>query len=131
MSEYTHFSESNFSSEAKRIGENLSQLAGHIRLEKPKRFSDELKTVIVDALLYLKIEKAHEIAATLERALMEGNHDLVHEFLNDIAKMQHSEFAQELFQSGRARRAGPGTVLNRNLGKVGRQILGLAEEDAV
>lgn len=131
MSEYTHFSESSFSSEAKRIGENLSLLAGHIRLEKPKHFSDELKSVIVDALLYLKIEKAHDIAATLERALKEGNHDLVHEFLNDIAKMQHSEFAQELSQSGRARRAGPGIVLNRNLGKVGRQILGLSEEDAI
>lgn len=124
--QYTNFDPS---SNPKLLAEKISSVALHVRQEKPEKLSEEIKAYLTEALLFLHIERAHEVISKLEQAIAGGNHDLVHDFLVDISKMRYSEFAQELLQSAvRSRHTGPGLVLNRNLGRVGRQVIGFAED---
>jgi hypothetical protein len=128
MSEVSHFSDFDPSADPARVGDKLGLVAHKIRTEKPKELPTEVHEFIVDALKFFNIQKAHELVARLEQLIIEGNHDLVHEILIDVNKLQHSEFAQEILSGSRTRHAGPGLVLNRDIGKIGQQVLDFAED---
>lgn len=128
MSEISHFTDFDPSADPGRVGEKLSLVAHHIRVEKPRVLPTEVHDFLIDAVKFFKIEKAHELVSRLERAIAEGNHDLVHEVLTNLNKMQYSEFAQELLSGSRTRHAGPGLVLDRDLGRIGQQVIGFAED---
>lgn len=132
MSEASHFSDFKESLTIKLVAEKLGLMAQSLQAERPRQFAEETREEIHQALTALKIERAQEIIDQLERALASGYHDLVHEFLSNVAKMRQSEFAQELLHDITLRHVGAGLVLNRDIdpSKVGRQVLGLSEDIA-
>ncbi len=132
MSEQSHFTDFKESLHIKLLAEKLGLLAYSIQAERPRQLAEEIKEELLQTFQALRIERSQEIVEQLERALQAGYHDLVQEFLANVAKMRHAEFAQELLQDITLRHVGAGMVLNRDInpGKVGRQVLGLADDGA-
>ena len=129
MSEATPFSSYQEAFHVTLASEKLGLLAQEIKTERPHGITDELREALEAVLQTLHIEKAQDIIQRLEQSLQAGYHDRVHEFLTDLAKMRHNEFAQELLHDLTLRHLGAGVVLNRDIDatKVGRHILGLTD----
>jgi hypothetical protein len=79
---------------------HLIEFVAHT-VERPagKEFADDtmdaFKSALSDLLKSLHISQVDAVVDHLELRLKKGQHDLVMEFLRNVSKLQHADFAQE------------------------------------
>ncbi len=108
---------------------NLIEYAAH-NAERPSThaFAQEAREAFHDALkdLLKELNPAHieEVVEHLEERLKRGQHDLVVEFLSNLAKLQHADFAQEFlrFQTVPLQ-AQDDDVLQREAPRIGHTVI--------